>query len=246
MDGLKAINVYVIQSDDGLTLIDGGWAIPQARELLDRCLRDIGSGFGDIRRFLVTHIHRDHFTMATVLGHEFGADVVARDRREARGSSCSTTSRRSRAIPFAQILVSAGRDRRRRGVDRRHRAHGATRARAVGLPRHLARRRPRDRGRPAHRRRGAHAGPHARPLRVRREGRRPAVRRRPRAADDHPVDRVHRPGGRAAAGRLPGVAGQGAIAARPADPARARAGGAVVPRPGRRAARHHEYAWTCA
>src|SRR3954447_9711070 len=76
MDGLKAINVYVIATDDGLTLIDGGWAIPEARELLDRSLRSIGSGFGDIRRFLVTHIHRDHFTMATVLGHELGADVA--------------------------------------------------------------------------------------------------------------------------------------------------------------------------
>ncbi len=76
MDGLKAINVYVITTDDGLVLIDGGWAIPEARELLDRCLRSIGAGFGDIRRFLVTHVHRDHFTMATVLGHELGADVA--------------------------------------------------------------------------------------------------------------------------------------------------------------------------
>jgi glyoxylase-like metal-dependent hydrolase (beta-lactamase superfamily II) len=76
MDGLKAINVYVVTTDDGLVLVDGGWAIPEARELLDRCLRSIGSGFGDIRRFLVTHIHRDHFTMATVLGHELGADVA--------------------------------------------------------------------------------------------------------------------------------------------------------------------------
>jgi glyoxylase-like metal-dependent hydrolase (beta-lactamase superfamily II) len=76
MDGLKAINVYVIVTDDGLVLVDGGWAIPEARELLDRCLRSVGSGFGDIRRFLVTHVHRDHFTMATVLGHELGADVA--------------------------------------------------------------------------------------------------------------------------------------------------------------------------
>ena len=76
MDGLKAINVYVIETDDGLTLVDGGWAIPVARELLDRCLRDLGAGFGDIRRFLVTHAHRDHFTLATVLGRELGVDVA--------------------------------------------------------------------------------------------------------------------------------------------------------------------------
>ncbi|WP_028643480.1 MBL fold metallo-hydrolase [Nocardioides sp. URHA0020] len=76
LDGLKAINVYVIETDDGLTLIDGGWAITEARELLERCLRDVGYGFGDIKRFLVTHVHRDHFTLATVLGHEYGADVA--------------------------------------------------------------------------------------------------------------------------------------------------------------------------
>ncbi|TIC89383.1 MBL fold metallo-hydrolase [Nocardioides sp. GY 10113] len=76
MDGLKAINVYVLETDDGLTLIDGGWAIPVARELLDKCLRDIGSGFGDIKRFLVTHVHRDHYTLARVLGAETGAEVA--------------------------------------------------------------------------------------------------------------------------------------------------------------------------
>ncbi|MFS3127399.1 MBL fold metallo-hydrolase [Nocardioides sp. Bht2] len=75
MDALKAINVYVIEGDSGLTLIDGGWAIPQARELLDTSLRSIGSGFGDIKQFLVTHVHRDHYTMAAVLGGEFGAKV---------------------------------------------------------------------------------------------------------------------------------------------------------------------------
>ncbi|MET1133640.1 MAG: MBL fold metallo-hydrolase, partial [Aeromicrobium sp.] len=73
---LKAINVYVIETDDGLTLIDGGWSITEARDLLDRCLRDVGYGFGDIKRFLVTHVHRDHFTLATVLGHEYGAEVT--------------------------------------------------------------------------------------------------------------------------------------------------------------------------
>jgi glyoxylase-like metal-dependent hydrolase (beta-lactamase superfamily II) len=76
MDGLKAINVYVVETDDGLTLIDGGWSIEVARDLLERCLREVGYGFGDIKRFLVTHVHRDHFTLATVLGHEYGADVA--------------------------------------------------------------------------------------------------------------------------------------------------------------------------
>lgn len=109
MDGLKAINVYVVQGDDGLTLIDGGWAIPVARELLDTCLRSIGSGFGDIKRFLVTHIHRDHFTLATVLGHEYGADV-ALGLPEKPGLDLLHAAGRGEleGNPFADILRSAG------------------------------------------------------------------------------------------------------------------------------------------
>jgi glyoxylase-like metal-dependent hydrolase (beta-lactamase superfamily II) len=107
MDGLKAINVYVVLADDGLTLIDGGWAIPEARELLDRCLRGIGSGFGDVRRFLVTHVHRDHYTMATVLGHEYGADVSL-GLGERPALELLNDLDALEGHPFAEILVSAG------------------------------------------------------------------------------------------------------------------------------------------
>ncbi|MBS41833.1 MAG: MBL fold metallo-hydrolase [Nocardioides sp.] len=76
MDGLRAVNVYVVESEGGLTLVDGGWAIPVAREVLDRSLASMGAGFGDITRFLVTHSHRDHYTMARVIGTEVGAEVL--------------------------------------------------------------------------------------------------------------------------------------------------------------------------
>lgn len=75
MDGLRAINVYVIETEQGLTLIDGGWAITEGRSLLEKSLAGIGFGFSDIRRFLVTHVHRDHYTLAAVLGGEYGAEV---------------------------------------------------------------------------------------------------------------------------------------------------------------------------
>ena len=38
MDGLRAVNVYVIETDDGLVLVDGGWAIPESRTLFDAAL----------------------------------------------------------------------------------------------------------------------------------------------------------------------------------------------------------------
>ncbi len=75
MDGLKAINVYAIETPEGLTLIDGGWAIPVARELLESSLASVGYGIGDIKRFLVTHVHRDHYTQAVTLRKEVGAHV---------------------------------------------------------------------------------------------------------------------------------------------------------------------------
>ncbi|MDO3396951.1 MBL fold metallo-hydrolase [Nocardioides sp. SOB44] len=107
MDGLKAINVYTIETDDGLTLVDGGWAIPEARELLDRCLKGIGAGFGDIKRFLVTHVHRDHFTMATVLGRELGIDV-ALGADEKPALDLLNNAGDLTENPFVAVLRSAG------------------------------------------------------------------------------------------------------------------------------------------
>lgn len=76
MDGLRAVNVYVLETDDGLVLIDGGWAIPESRKVLDASLAQLGHTVRDICRFLVTHMHRDHYTQASVVGREVGAHVV--------------------------------------------------------------------------------------------------------------------------------------------------------------------------
>ncbi len=75
MDGLRAVNVYVLETDDGLVLVDGGWAIPQSRRVFEDGLRKLGYTVRDIRRFLVTHMHRDHYTQASVIGREVGAHV---------------------------------------------------------------------------------------------------------------------------------------------------------------------------
>lgn len=75
MDGLRAINVYTVETDDGLTLIDGGWALEVSRAVLSDSLRGIGRSLKDIRSFLVTHVHRDHYTQAVALRGETGAPV---------------------------------------------------------------------------------------------------------------------------------------------------------------------------
>ena len=76
MDGLRAVNVYVIETDSGLVLVDGGWSIAESRTQFEISMKEAGFALSDIRRFLVTHLHRDHYTQAYVIGQEVGADVA--------------------------------------------------------------------------------------------------------------------------------------------------------------------------
>jgi glyoxylase-like metal-dependent hydrolase (beta-lactamase superfamily II) len=75
-DALKAVNVYAIESGDDLMLIDAGWALEETGGLLDAALDEIGRNSAEITRCLVTHVHRDHYTMAVVLRRRFGTHVA--------------------------------------------------------------------------------------------------------------------------------------------------------------------------
>ena len=74
-DGLRAVNVYAIEDSDGLVLIDSGWALEEARTQLEKGLGEIGYDFADVQRFLVTHVHRDHYTLAVQLRRTFGSKI---------------------------------------------------------------------------------------------------------------------------------------------------------------------------
>jgi glyoxylase-like metal-dependent hydrolase (beta-lactamase superfamily II) len=71
-DALRAVNVYAIQDAGGLILIDSGWALALARDSLEAALAGLGLRLGDVARFLITHVHRDHYTQAVMLRREFG------------------------------------------------------------------------------------------------------------------------------------------------------------------------------
>ncbi len=74
-DALRAVNAYAIRTDTGLVLIDPGWALAAARAALDAALARTGYSLGDVDRFLITHVHRDHYTQATALRREFGTRI---------------------------------------------------------------------------------------------------------------------------------------------------------------------------
>jgi glyoxylase-like metal-dependent hydrolase (beta-lactamase superfamily II) len=76
MDGLRAVNVYAVTHGPAVTMIDAGWAIEESRTQLEQSLKRIDLGLGDVDRFLVTHVHRDHYTQAVVVRREFGSRIA--------------------------------------------------------------------------------------------------------------------------------------------------------------------------
>jgi glyoxylase-like metal-dependent hydrolase (beta-lactamase superfamily II) len=74
-DGLRAVNVYAIVDDERLVLIDSGQQLDVARERLLAALGELSASPKDIGRFLVTHIHRDHYTQAVALRRDFGTHI---------------------------------------------------------------------------------------------------------------------------------------------------------------------------
>jgi glyoxylase-like metal-dependent hydrolase (beta-lactamase superfamily II) len=75
MDGLRAVNVYAIADGEQVVLVDSGWAISESEELLVKALDGIGYGLGDVREFLVTHVHRDHYSQAVAIRRAQGSRV---------------------------------------------------------------------------------------------------------------------------------------------------------------------------
>ncbi len=105
-DGLKAVNVYVLEDGEGLTLIDSGWALEQARDALTSALATLGAELGDVRSFLVTHVHRDHYTLAVQLRKTFGAAVSLGLGEQAAIAAVLAGGLRPLAPQLAQLRAS--------------------------------------------------------------------------------------------------------------------------------------------
>jgi glyoxylase-like metal-dependent hydrolase (beta-lactamase superfamily II) len=102
-DGLRAVNVYAIDAgaEGGCVLIDGGWAVIEAQNALEAALGQLGYGFSDIRRILVTHVHRDHYTLAIALQRLFGTRVAigVGERENVEEAIAESTSTAGHLLP---------------------------------------------------------------------------------------------------------------------------------------------------
>ena len=69
------VNVYILQSDDGLAVLDTGFP-GQAAKILD-AVREIGKTPRDVKHIVLSHCHPDHIGSAAALKRETGATVWA-------------------------------------------------------------------------------------------------------------------------------------------------------------------------
>jgi glyoxylase-like metal-dependent hydrolase (beta-lactamase superfamily II) len=106
-DALRAVNVYAIEDEDGLALIDSGWALAVARDALETALAGLRHKLSDVTRFLITHLHRDHYTQAVTLRREFGS-LVCLGIGERPSMELVTSGGGTRVSPHQRRLRACG------------------------------------------------------------------------------------------------------------------------------------------
>ncbi len=60
-------NTYLVQGDGQYLLIDTGWDSKEALQSLEKQLADIQVDLGEIRQIVITHVHPDHYGLASKL-----------------------------------------------------------------------------------------------------------------------------------------------------------------------------------
>ncbi len=73
--GTAGLSSILIETDDGLILIDGG--LPQSAALIDASIRNLGFDTLDVKAILVSHAHYDHAGGIAALQRFTGAKVFA-------------------------------------------------------------------------------------------------------------------------------------------------------------------------
>ncbi|MGH7716291.1 MAG: MBL fold metallo-hydrolase [Vulcanimicrobiaceae bacterium] len=73
---LKYINAYLIEGDDGYTLVDCGWGLPEVLQTLEDALGELGKRIDQIKWVIATHYHTDHYGLAGTIANLGGAKLM--------------------------------------------------------------------------------------------------------------------------------------------------------------------------
>jgi glyoxylase-like metal-dependent hydrolase (beta-lactamase superfamily II) len=99
---LRAVNCYVLKGREGATIVDTGFHTPQTELAWEAALSELGLGFGDVEKIVVTHFHPDHYGAAGWLQRRTGAPVLMpvteRPQVERTWSAASTAAERLAAF----------------------------------------------------------------------------------------------------------------------------------------------------
>jgi glyoxylase-like metal-dependent hydrolase (beta-lactamase superfamily II) len=71
---------YLFEVPGGAAIIDPGWDADESVDSLKEQLGDLGLGFRDIKRVIVTHVHPDHYGMAGRVKEESGCEVLVHEK----------------------------------------------------------------------------------------------------------------------------------------------------------------------
>jgi len=77
------VNAYVVETDDGIALLDCGADWPEGRAALVDGLAALGHDVAAVRTLVVTHLHLDHVGLAGFVREASGCDVVMHRRAAA-------------------------------------------------------------------------------------------------------------------------------------------------------------------
>jgi glyoxylase-like metal-dependent hydrolase (beta-lactamase superfamily II) len=78
---LRFVSVYLVEGEDGWTLVDAGYDYPPAREAWEAGTAAVGCDLArDVERIVVTHFHPDHLGAARWLGERTGAPICMMER----------------------------------------------------------------------------------------------------------------------------------------------------------------------
>ncbi|TSD92957.1 MBL fold metallo-hydrolase [Skermania sp. ID1734] len=92
LDGLTAVNAYVLEGADGLTVIDPGWVGAKSEQAMTDALSKLGYSLDDISTCLATHHHGDHYSQAYTWRAKLGSTLFAgREERHSISSIITDT-----------------------------------------------------------------------------------------------------------------------------------------------------------
>lgn len=100
---LKALNCYIIKSNDRTLVIDSGFDHPETEELFFKGLEEVGAEIGKTDMFL-THLHADHSGLAAKFKNRYDGKVFCSEKDSLYINSMKDTLYSEHFVPILKTM----------------------------------------------------------------------------------------------------------------------------------------------